>query len=362
MLFFSFIVILIGLIVVHEFGHFIVAKAFKIRVDEFSVGFPPRLFSIRWGETSYSFGALLLGGYVSIFGEQAGEGKGDPRALTSKSRGVQAAVMLAGIVFNVLFAWLLFSAGYMAGLPASADHQGFGEVEGARPTIVGVLPDSPAASAGLRSEDVLVRVETGAGAATSLDAHAEAMRAFIAAHEDESLLFTVERAGEEQVFLARAEEGLVEGRKAIGIELSDYGVLQLPSHLALLEGASLTARTTVLVTTGIAGFLASIVTGTADFSSVAGPIGIVSFGASAVGAGVTATLMVTALISINLAVINLLPVPGLDGGRLFILAVESVLRRSLSERVTTALTFAGFALIILLIVTVSFHDIARLAS
>lgn len=358
----AFIVILVVLIIVHEFGHFIVAKLFKIRVDEFSVGFPPRLISRRFGETTYSFGALLLGGYVSIFGERAGEGKGDPRSLTSKPRLVQAAVMLAGIAFNIVFAWLLFAGGYMAGLPTAASHQGFGEVSQAEPAVLGVLPGSPAQSAGLEAEDVVRRIETGSGAATPPGANAEALRNFIAAHGQESLLFTIERGGEEMVFLARPQEGILEGRPAVGIELDDYGVLKLPPHLALLEGASLTARTTLLVGAGILGFLGSVVTGTADFSSVAGPIGIVSFGASAVGQGVLTTLLVTALISINLAIINLLPVPGLDGGRLFILAVEAVLRRTLSERVTTALTVAGFGLIVLLIITVSFHDITRLVS
>src|SRR6185436_17195177 len=123
-----FIAILIVLIWVHELGHFSVAKLFKVRVDEFAIGFPPRLFSRVWGETRYSLSLILVGGYVKIFGENPGEGQGDPRALTSKNRGIQAAVMLAGIAFNLLFAWLALSAGYMYGLPAAASDDALGPI------------------------------------------------------------------------------------------------------------------------------------------------------------------------------------------------------------------------------------------
>lgn len=359
---FVFILILIVLILVHEFGHFIVAKLFGIRVDEFSVGFPPRLFSRYFGETRYSFGALLLGGYVSIFGERAGEGKGDPRSLTHKPRLVQVAVVVAGVASNILLAWLVFSLGYMVGLPTAQEHEGFGEVRDPKPLIVGVFPDSPASRAGIEPEDVVVKVETGLGASTEGDVDAAQVRAFIAQHQEESLLLRVIRDGEEKVFLARAEEGLAPGRKVLGIEVEDYGILTLPWYTALLQGAMLTERTTLAVAGGLASFFITIVRGVADFSTVAGPIGIISFGASAVGQGIAETLVLSGLISINLALINLLPIPGLDGGRLLIIGIEGLLRRPVSEKLTTALTFAGLALLIFLMVAVSFHDIVRLVS
>src|SRR3990167_8529155 len=115
MFIFFFILILIALILVHEFGHFIVAKAFRIRVQEFGIFFPPRLFAKRFGETEYSFNSLPLGGFVRIFGENANEAADNPRSFANKPRLVQAAVVVAGVLFNILFAWLAFSAGYMAG-------------------------------------------------------------------------------------------------------------------------------------------------------------------------------------------------------------------------------------------------------
>src|SRR3989338_9094240 len=129
-----FLIILAALIWVHELGHFSVAKLFGIRVEEFSIGFPPRIFRIRRGGTLYSLGVLLVGGYVKIFGENHGEGRGDPSSLNSRSRWVQAAVLAAGVAFNVIFAWLLLSAGYMTGLPTPKEHAGFGGVGGGRNT------------------------------------------------------------------------------------------------------------------------------------------------------------------------------------------------------------------------------------
>ncbi len=356
---FIFILILVALILVHEFGHFVVAKLAKIKVEEFGIFFPPRLFSIKKGDTVYSLNTLPFGGFVRIFGENYNEHANDPKSFSGKHRSVQAAVVVAGIVMNLIFAWLALSAGYMAGLPTSADHTGFGEVRDIETMIVGVIPGSPAAKAGIESEDIVQFVGT-AGVPLEEGASAEAAQRFISAHQEESIILTVVRQGEEKTFVARPEEGVVDGRKALGVQFSDVGVLQLPPHLALLQGGLLAYDMTIATAQGLASFFIQIVRGIADFGSVAGPIGIVNIGAGAVTEGFAAAAILTALISINLAIINLIPIPGLDGGRLLIIAIESVLRRAVSPRVTMALTVAGFALLITLMVVVSYHDITRL--
>ena len=357
-----FIFILVALILVHEFGHFVVAKAFRIRVDEFGIGFPPRLLARRVGETLYTFNVVLVGGFVRIFGEDGNEAADNPHSFSNKPRLVQAGVVVAGVFFNILFAWLAFSAGYMVGLPTPAAHDGFGQVQDASPMIVGVRAGSPAELAGLKPEDVVVSLQTGNGASTPAAATAKQVREFIAQHQEESVLLTVLRDGAEKVFLAKATEGLIDGRKAIGIEVEDVGILQLPPHLALLQGALATKNTTIAVAEGLVGFFSQLVRGAADFGSVAGPIGIATLGATAVGQGVVPALVLTALISINLALINLLPIPGLDGGRLLIIGIESILRHPVPERLTTILTIASFTLLITLMLVVSYHDILRLVS
>lgn len=356
---FFFILILVALIWVHELGHFSVAKLFGVRVDEFAIGFPPRLLRIRWGETDYTFNLLLVGGFVRIHGENAGEGAGDPRALTSKPRLVQAAVMLAGIAFNIIFAWLALSGGYVSGLQTSVDHQGFGEVQNARPMIVGVYPDSPASRAGFKGGDIVRAAHTGSATLENVT-DAESLQTFIAAHQEESIIFTVERAGEEETLLAKAEEGLIEGKKAVGIQLDDVGVLQLPVHLALAQGALATKNLTISTAQGLSQFFGQLFTGRGDFSQVSGPIGIAQVGSQAVESGFAAAAVIAALISINLALINLIPIPGLDGGRLLFIIVESIIRRPISQKLSIGLTLAGFALIILLMVVVTYSDIAKL--
>lgn len=354
-----FILILVALILVHELGHFSVAKLFGIRVDEFGIGFPPRLLKVKFGETIYSLNLLFFGGFVRIFGENNEEGKEHPRSFAHKPKTVQSAVIVAGIVFNILFAWLAVSAGYMVGLPTSAQHSSYGTVEHLHTTIVGIIPASPAEKVGLQAGDIVEGIET-ATARTAHDTSANDTRTFIAAHQDESMVITVSRKEEMKNVVVRAADGLIEGRKAVGIQLDDIGILKLPPHLALLEGATLTYDLTVSTAKGLMMFFAQIARGVADFSSVAGPIGITTIGAHAVQDGFASAIMITALISINLAIINLLPIPGLDGGRFFLIVLEAIRRKPLSPRLTLGATIAGFVFLIGLMVIVSFHDVVRL--
>lgn len=354
-----FILILALLILAHEFGHFSVAKMFGIRVDEFGIGFPPRLLSITWGETTYSINLLFFGGFVKIFGENAHEAPADPRSFAHKPRLVQAAVIVAGIVFNILFAWLALSVGYMVGMPTSSEHLGVGQARDVHTTIVQVLPGSPAQKAGLLPNDQIKSITTGS-AQLPEGASATAVQQFIADHQNESDVITVVRAGEEKTFLAKPVEGIASDHKAIGIQLDDVGILQLPPHLALYEGAILTKQMTVAIAQGLGGFLKQIFTGRANLSTVTGPIGIATLGATAVTNGFIATIILTALISINLAIINVLPIPGLDGGRLLFIIIEAIIRRPLPEKISVYFNIAGFALLILLMLVVSFHDVARL--
>lgn len=363
-----FILILIVLILVHEFGHFVVAKAFGIKVHEFGIFFPPRIAAVKKGETEYSINWLPFGGFVKIFGENYDEGKDDPRSFVNKSRWQQAAVIVAGITFNLLFAWLALTVGYMAGLPTSTEHKGFGLVQGAIPMIVAVLPSSPAEKAGLMGGDTVEKVQTGTevfdvsalGTPLPGASQAQAVTNFIVARPDDSMVITVLRDGKEMNFLAKAQEGLVAGRKAIGIELDDVGTLKLPPHLAALQGAMLGWDITSSTAQGLASFFKQIVMGTANFAQVAGPIGITVFGAAAIKQGFAAAVVLAALISINLALINLIPIPGLDGGRLLVIIVEGIRGKPISQSLMNRLTLAGLALLILLMLIVSYHDIAKL--
>jgi len=356
---FIFIVILVALIWVHELGHFVAAKLFGIRVDEFAIGFPPRLFRVRYGETEYTFNLLLVGGYVRIHGEDPGTDALDKRSMAGKPRLVQAAVLVAGVTMNLMVGWLALSGGYMAGMAAVPGTSAFGEVRDVRATVTQVLPESPAEKAGMMAGDKIEALQTGAQKFES-PLTAENITRFIGGHQDESFVIIVSRSGVEKVFIAKPADGIAPGKKALGISMADVGVLQLPVHLALLQGAVSAKQVTVSTAQGLGIFFSRLARGVADWGSVAGPIGIAGAGASAVQEGFAAAAFITALISINLAIINLIPVPGLDGGRLLIVVIEGILRRPVSPKIVTALSLAGFALLIALMLTVTYHDIAKL--
>jgi len=354
-----FILCLVALIIVHEFGHFSVAKLFGIRVDEFGIFFPPRIWAFTKGETEYSLNWLPFGGFVRIFGENYDEGEGEPRSFVNKNRWVQAAVLVAGVTMNIIFAWLLLSAGYMIGLPTSVEHVGFGTTSNPQVMVVNVLPGSPAQQAGLMPGDTVVAVQTGT-ASEPAGQNAQQTQQFITAHQEESDVITVLRDGQSMTFVAKPAAGLVEGRKVIGVEFDDVGTLKLSPPVALIQGAVLGWDITRTTAAGLGHFFAQIFEGRADFSQVSGPIGITAFGAATLKQGFSAAVVLVALISINLALLNLLPVPGLDGGRLLIVAIEGVTRRRIPVAWVSYLTLAGLAALVLLMLVVSYHDISKL--
>src|SRR5262249_6707820 len=145
------------------------------------------------------------------------------------------------ILFNILFAWLVLSLGFMVGMPSTIDHQGYGQVTNARPTVVAILPGSPADKSGVEYGDVILEVDTATTQfnlrTLNTDRQAESVHDFLAAHAGESIVLRMERDGTEKDFVVKAADGVVGGRKAIGIELDDVGVLRLPVHLALAQGA-----------------------------------------------------------------------------------------------------------------------------
>jgi len=247
----------------------------------------------------------------------------------------------------------------MIGMQSSVEHAGVGEVRDARVTIVNVMPESPAALAGVKPNDVLRIIQTGT-AVLPQDSTTKEVQAFIAAHGNESMILTLHRNGMPINLLAKPAEGLVEGQKVLGIGMDDVGILQLNPFLALVQGAMVTKQMTVATAQGLASFFYSIARGTADFGGVAGPIGIVNIGSGAVASGIISTIILTALISINLAIINLVPIPGLDGGRLLFIIIEGVRGKPISEKFATRVTIVGFALLITLMLVISYHDIIRL--
>lgn len=358
-----FVVILALLIFVHELGHFLVAKRAGIRVDEFGIGFPPRLWSKKVGETVYSINAFPVGGFVKIFGENPDEesirGKDSARSFVHKPKWQQAAVVSAGVVFNILFAWILLSVGFMAGVPYSADGSYYGSrVKDAELTIISVAEHSPASSAGLKSGDHILSLASGKEVLDTLDM--QSVQNFIGAHKE--IVLAYQRGEERHTTMVRPEGGLVEGRSAIGISMDMAGTLTLPIHEAIVMGFTTTFSLTGQTIVGLFDFFSQMIFGNADFSSVSGPVGIVRIVSDASVLGLVHLISLTALISINLAVINLFPFPALDGGRLFFIIIETIKGSPIKPVVTNAVNGIGFVILILLMVLITYSDIVKIVT
>ncbi|MFQ5661997.1 MAG: RIP metalloprotease RseP [Candidatus Paceibacteria bacterium] len=364
-----FIIVLVVLILVHEVGHFIAAKRAGIRVDEFGIGFPPKIFSKKIGETNYSLNWIPFGGFVKIFGEDPSEesisGPDSKRSFVNKKRGTQALVIAMGVIFNMLLAVVLFSWGFMAGMPVSdidplVVDKGY-EISNPKLTVIDVLEDTPAENAGLKAGDEILSVATRSDNVEVLNA--DNVSEFIAAHKGEDIAFVYDRNGEVALAEIIPEENVVPDepeRGAIGTLLGTVGTLKLPVHRALIEGAVLTYEMTVLIAVALGGFLASAFTLSADLSQIAGPVGIVGLVGDAAALGLIALLNFTAIISIHLAIINLLPFPALDGGRLVVILIEAIKRSPLKPKIVNAVNTIGFILLILLMLVVTYSDIVKL--
>lgn len=358
-----FIIILAVVIFVHELGHFLTAKKAGIRVDEFGFGFPPRLFGIRRGETLYSLNAIPFGGFVKIYGEtpdaETLAGPDSKRSLIAKPRGVQALVMVAGVVFNVLLAWFLLSIGFMSGLPSSVSVIPVGsKATDVHLVIVDIGKGTPAETAGLKVGDSISSITSGEDVLNSPTP--EDVQHFVPEHVGQDITINYNRgpdAGTVQVTPQVLANGTT---PIIGISLDLIGRLRLGFFKAFAEGGRLTISLLEQTVAGLWHLLVGAFTGTANLSEVSGPVGIASIVGQAYKFGFVYLLSFTALISINLAVINLIPFPALDGGRILFLAIEAIMRRPINPKITNRLNTIGFVLLVLLMLFVTYHDIVKL--
>ena len=359
-----FILVIVALIVVHEFGHFVAAKLSGMRVDEFGLGYPPRALTIRKvGETEYTLNWLPFGGFVKIYGEDgfSPDGVKDARAFSSKNRAAQALVLAAGVTMNVLFAYVLITGALVMGTPRVLGESEVATAENVELAVANVLPGSPAARAGLVVGESILSAKDSGEEWRAVDP--KSFSAFIAAGKGSEVTLEVKRDGHLVFINATPAAGVATcdpSRYALGVEVATIGVVPLSLGSAIVEGASLTWESTKLTAQGLAHFFYGVFTLSADLSQVAGPIGIAGAVGSASAQGFGNLLSIVAIISINLAIINLIPVPALDGGRLLFVLIESIIRRPIKPRIAQTVNAIGFVFLILLMVVVTAHDIFKI--
>ena len=346
-----FILILLVLVVGHEAGHFVAAKLARMKVLEFGVGFPPRIWGRRVGETEYTVNWIPFGGFVRILGEDEKDAD-DPDAFSRKHPVEQAFVLAAGPGANILFGIMLSIVALVAGMPSIID--GTDDVARARDLSVivsEVIPESPAADAGVRAGDRVLSIMTP-----------EALAQMVA-ESDGPVTLRVRRGGEEFSVLMTPEPGIVSDdpdRKAVGVATALIGTISLPLNEAVVVGTLNAMQNLVAIAVAILTLIGNAVSLSADLSQVAGPVGIAALTGEAATFGLGSLLSFAAMLSLNLAIINLLPFPALDGGRLFFLGIETAVRRRLPAAVFQTANAVGFVLLILLMLAVTVQDISRL--
>ncbi len=360
---------LVLLIIVHEFGHFIVAKWVGMRVDEFGLGYPPRALTLfTKGGTRYTVNWLPFGGFVKICGEHGpvehpthAEAH-DHHAFYSRPRWAQALVLVAGIAMNLLFAYILITGALIFGTPRALSPSELPRATHQELAVADLVPASPAAKAGLLPGDSIMNARDSREQVWQA-ADSASFSAFIAGSRGEPVTLSVKRNDIRETVVVVPTRGLVSTdptRYALGVEIATVGVVPLPLLEALTEGARLTWGIITLSAEGLLHFFTGLVTFSADLSQVSGPVGITALIGSASMQGPGYLLSIVAVISVSLALINLIPIPALDGGRLLVVLVEWVTRKRLNPKLVNSVNTLAFLLLIPLMIIVSLHDLARI--
>lgn len=350
-----FLLTLSFLVLAHEFGHFWLARRSGTPVEEFGIGFPPKLWSVKKGETVYSINAIPLGGFVRLSGES--EESEAPNAFYKQPKLWRAAILSGGVIMNILVAYFIFAIGFMVGMPVATgpDDPRISQLKNVNVEIYSVLPDSPANQNGILPGDRLVNIN--GQKIDSIDKVTEIIRQ---TPDNEKVNLEIAR-GEQNKSLAIEPKKLDEKaeHKALGVSLTMVGVLQLNPISALGQAALATYNTSASIVSTLGKILADLFTGKANNVDVSGPVGVAVMTTQASQLGFGYFVQFVAMLSINLAVINILPFPALDGGRLLFLAIEAVVRRPIKRTWEIAIHNIGFLVLLLAVVVVTYQDLVR---
>lgn len=344
-----FLIVLAVLILSHELGHFIVAKKSGVRVDEFGFGFPPKIAKFKKGETVYSLNLIPFGGFVKIHGEEGGEA-GDPRSFGSKPIWIRSLIILAGVIFNVVLAWIVIVAGFSFGMPVGVSSAPKGaEIKNQKVIILEVAKNSPAESAGILAGDELAdfsRVDDASN--------------FISQNTGKEIEIKYRRNIETFSVRLIPRTNPPPGEGSLGIAMDEIGTMKLPIYKAVVEGTKMTYNVVIGTAVSLFHFVIGAIKGDAGLSAIAGPVGIAGMTGGMAKLGFVYFLSFIAFLSINLAIINILPFPALDGGRLLFLLIEKIKGSPVSPKISSAVHGAGMAILLTLMLVITYRDILKL--
>ncbi|MFA5962355.1 MAG: RIP metalloprotease RseP [Parcubacteria group bacterium] len=397
-----FIIILGMLVFVHELGHFVVARRNGVKAPEFGFGFPPRivgfqflrekpepgkkkkLFSkwrIIWGGkdgddenekvdlheahekklqggTIYSLNWFPLGGFVRIKGEDGGHA-GDDDSFAGKSAWKRVKILSAGVFMNFMFAWLLLSIAFMIGAPEEVNSDANNTAK-SKIQISGLIADAPASMMGLKVGDEISKVQTDSeGKAVALK-NVKDVQNYINANRGKEITLEVFRGKEKLALKGTPRVDAPEGQGALGIALSETTLVKYVWPEAIWKGLVAVWDMTAMIFAGLFGLIKMLFAGHGGSADVAGPVGIAILTREVANLGLVYIIQFAAILSINLGIINILPIPALDGGRILFVLIEKIKGSPVSQKVEQTFHTIFFALLMLLMLAVTYKDIAKL--
>jgi len=349
-----FIGVLAVLVLAHEFGHFSLARKFGVKVNEFGVGFPPRLFGWRRGETLYTINLIPLGGFVKIKGE-SGEFAEDQDSFAHKPVWQRSLILVGGVSMNFILATVLLSVGLMFGLPQVTENlPANAKVKDHKVQIMSVLTNSPAAEASLQLGDEIYQINNESITNVSQ------VQEIIGASQGEEITINTRRGQEERDVVVSPIILNETNGYGIGVALVSTGIVSYPWYSAFYRGAVDTGLMTKEIVVAFYQLLNNLITKQSLGMDISGPVGIAVITGQVAKLGFVYLLQFAALLSINLAVINVLPFPALDGGRLVFVLAEKLRRgKSISRKLEAIVHNIGFLFLIGLVIAVTYRDIVR---
>lgn len=347
-----FLLILFVIVLVHEIGHFYTARKLGIGVEEFGVGFPPRLFSFKKNGIIYSFNLIPIGGFVKIKGESGDNNDAD--SFISQPIWKRGIVLVSGVFMNMVLAFIIISIGFGVGIPSAVDGiPKDAKIKDQKIQIINVYPNSPADKSGIKLGDYILSLDKQKFSSS------EKATEYIGQNQDKEIAVSVSSSGEEKIINIKPETIQESGdKKIIGVAMVDVGLISYPWYKAPLHGFKSTVNLTVAISEALYDLVVGLFQGKGA-PDVSGPIGVAVFTGRARSMGFEYILQLMALLSINLAIINILPFPALDGGRVLFLIIEKIRKKQNNQKLEAVVNNIGFGLLMLLMLLVTYKDVLK---
>ena len=344
-----FFIVLSVLVLAHEWGHFITAKRAGAKVEEFGFGFPPKIFSFTRNGTIFSINLIPFGGFVKIYGENGLEARNEPGSFTSLKIARRAKIVAAGVAMNVVLAFILLSIVNLVGKPSIVDEDNAAMARDVKIQVVDVADNSPASNAGIKAGDVIKSFTDVSN-----------FKTFVEGSTGHEIVLFVKRGLADLEIKATPRTDPPADEGALGVSLIKTGIIKSPWYLFLWQGLKDTAVMIAIIVSALFLFFKTLILEGRVMGEVAGPIGIAALTGEAYQLGLVYLLNLVAVLSINLAILNILPFPALDGGRLILLAVEKIKGSPVNHKIENAINTAGFVLLLALMLFVTWQDLARI--